>query len=990
MFTEEKFPRDFGDNYKLLDVLGIGGMGKVYLSVCKKLKRRSAIKIIRSDILDMADDEKSKKIVQRFDSEVKTTAKLSHKSIASVYDAGYLDGQFFYSMQYINGDSLSELIENGPISDERAAKIVMQVAMGIQHAHQNGILHRDIKPGNVMIDTEHKSYIMDFGVAKELKKTTQTEAGELFGTISYMSPEQAQNSTRLDERSDIYSLGAILYFALSGKPPLVASNELQTLAYLATLEPVELKKINSSVRNDLNSICMKCLEKNPTARYQSAENLAEDLDRFLKGEPVLAKPIPISRKVTRWAIKEKRRLVMTLTLLLIFGTLFFINARFNQAAKVNSLVESLQTADPVEIPRIIRELRCDPTASKPLLNKKLQSTNDENIQLRLSLPFGAHQIQPSEIIHSNNFDRLFEIFVASVQELPSVSQGEIDRLWAIALTKGAPRLSQLRAASFLSNIDATNKKRWSKFSESLADHILEFDVIEADQYLKRISKVLPELANRFRQAFLDKNSSERASIAAIALSMIYEDNPNELVTLAVKSAPIPFSFLFSKIEKHKTKTVPLLIRITKKPVPNIQRFGPDQRLEIDTTAPGYDPMKGFSITHFPEDAIRMEKAIAFLTLIRLGEIHWEDCFAMTDDPVIQSVILHNFAVYRCPINPLVNALESDSIRLNPNADLIILAIGSNPEELATQSIKDACTERVSKLYAKDTRSGVHSAAEWFLKKFNRLPLKEKGTQNERAFLDAVKRKRDWYRTSSGLTMAVVRKNFDISIPVSWHKPTYPRKNESLTYPERPHVNDFHTYAMSTKEITKKQFDEFQEHQYHNKGFGKEPNCPVNNLSYQTAAKYCNWLTVRDGYSKSELCYVEENGLMKLVNNYHHRKGYRLPTVFEWDNATNQDFRILHSNLCYSNYIWASENSNGDSKPVGLLKPNRQGLFDMHGNAREVCSRNGNGKEKICVMRGVCAGVSIHYSRTLSHSAFSTKMTLYYTGIRVVQSMDSKN
>jgi tetratricopeptide (TPR) repeat protein/tRNA A-37 threonylcarbamoyl transferase component Bud32 len=288
--------RGFGD-YELLEELARGGMGVVYRARHLRLNRVVALKMIRS--AQLATDKE----LQRFRAEAEAAARLDHQHIVPVYEVGECEGQHFFSMKLIEGGSLASRMATFAKDQKAAAKLLAMVARAVHHAHQRGILHRDLKPSNILIDEEGRPYISDFGLAKRFdhdSKLTLSEA--VIGTPSYMAPEVAAGGARqVTVAADVYGLGAILYEMIAGHPPFQADTRLETLRQVQEDEPSLAK---SKISRDLETICLKCLSKDPERRYGSAEALAVDLERWLAGEPIRARRISPLGRAWRWS---KRR-----------------------------------------------------------------------------------------------------------------------------------------------------------------------------------------------------------------------------------------------------------------------------------------------------------------------------------------------------------------------------------------------------------------------------------------------------------------------------------------------------------------------------------------------------------------------------------------------------------------------------------------------------------------------------------------------------------
>lgn len=295
--SQPALPCRFGD-YVLEKVLGRGGMGVVYAGRQAHLDRAVAIKMIRSGALASSEE------VQRFYTEARSAAQLDHPNIVTVYQCGEHEGHHYFSMDLVSGTDLAKLIQGGPMEARRAARYVRDVARAIQYAHARGILHRDLKPANVLVDENDQVHVTDFGLAKSIGHDTGlTATGAALGTPSYMSPEQAAG--RSDEhncQTDVYSLGAVLFALVTGKPPFQGSSVVQTIMQVLHRPAPLARQVHPSVPLDLETIIAKCLHKTPDRRYASAMELADDLDRYLREEPIQARPLSPLRRAIYWSM----------------------------------------------------------------------------------------------------------------------------------------------------------------------------------------------------------------------------------------------------------------------------------------------------------------------------------------------------------------------------------------------------------------------------------------------------------------------------------------------------------------------------------------------------------------------------------------------------------------------------------------------------------------------------------------------------------------
>ena len=292
--------RLFGD-YEIIQEIARGGMGVVYRARQISLNRTVALKKILSGQFAGQED------LKRFQIEAEASAQLDHPGIVPVYDFGQVDGQYYFSMAYVEGDDLAKRIRERPVEPETAAAMMVKIAQAVGYANAQGVIHRDLKPNNVLLDQQGEPKVTDFGVAKQQGTDSElTAQGQILGTPSYMPPEQAAGQgDQVDQRSDVYALGAILYALLTGRPPFQSGTAIETMNQVLNQEPVPISKLNASIARDLETICLKCLQKDPSRRYVSADALAEELRRYLSDEPILARPPARMEQLGRWVRKNK-------------------------------------------------------------------------------------------------------------------------------------------------------------------------------------------------------------------------------------------------------------------------------------------------------------------------------------------------------------------------------------------------------------------------------------------------------------------------------------------------------------------------------------------------------------------------------------------------------------------------------------------------------------------------------------------------------------
>jgi eukaryotic-like serine/threonine-protein kinase len=304
-------------DYELLGEISRGGMGVVYKARQRSLQRLVALKMILAGHFARAQD------VQRFKAEALAAANLQHPNIVAIHEVGQWEGHHFFSMDYVEGPTLAELVAKQPLPAEQAARYVRTIAEAVHYAHEHGVLHRDLKPSNILIDGDKQPRISDFGLAKLAQANSDlTLSGKAIGSPSYMPPEQSVGRrSAIGPHSDVYSLGAMLYHLVTGRPPFAAETVQATLMQVLEHEPVPPRALNPGVPRDLETVCLKCLEKDPRRRYSTARELADELGRFLEQRPIEASPINVIGRSWRWCRRnpELASWVSAAVMLLMLG-----------------------------------------------------------------------------------------------------------------------------------------------------------------------------------------------------------------------------------------------------------------------------------------------------------------------------------------------------------------------------------------------------------------------------------------------------------------------------------------------------------------------------------------------------------------------------------------------------------------------------------------------------------------------------------------------
>ncbi len=361
-------------NYSIVGEIARGGMGIVYRANDTRLKRDVAIKVIRSGC---SSSEESR----RFLIEAQSSAKLDHPNIVPVFESGEHDGQPFIALAFVNGSSLWSKIADQPMKDRQAAALFVEICDAIAYAHSMGVIHRDLKPQNILISADGKPKVTDFGLAKSTRgDSSLTREGTVMGTPSYMPPEQALGKTeQVNELSDVYSLGATLYATLTTRPPFQAVSPIETIRQVVDAEPMPPGLLNVNLAKDLETICLKALRKEPSKRYSSATEMKEDLIRFLDGVPIQARRVSAIEKTWRWCKRNSlsaSAIATAVTLLVgtaVVSTVFYLRERELTHQKDQLLEDRKKFADAESAQRKKAEILAEEaTLAESLAHHRLQ------------------------------------------------------------------------------------------------------------------------------------------------------------------------------------------------------------------------------------------------------------------------------------------------------------------------------------------------------------------------------------------------------------------------------------------------------------------------------------------------------------------------------------------------------------------------------------------------------------------------------------------
>ncbi len=873
----------FGD-YVLLERLGRGGMGVVYKANQVSLKRLVAVKMILAGQLAGEED------VARFRSEAESAASLDHPNIVQIYEVGEHQGRHYFSMRYVEGESLADRLKMSSLPAREAAHLIEQVARAIAYAHGRGVIHRDLKPANILVDRQNQPHVTDLGLAKRVQGDNElTASGQVLGTPSYMPPEQAAGRLQeISERSDVYSLGATLYALLVSRPPFQADNALDTLSQVREQEPVSLRQLNPKLPRDLETICAKCLEKVPAQRYSTATELADELKRFLAGEPIHARPVSRAERLWRWCKRQpvvaglSAAAVILTVLVAVASTVGYVRVVRTQRERTLAQLNSLRHAEITQVPYLLEDLAPMRAEIVPRLKELIEQpglSEDEHLRLSLALlPVDASRV---DYLYKRLLTAAPDQIAVIVAGLADHKAEVVERLWSVLDDANGDAVQRLRAACALAGYTPQDH-RWKKVGGDLAAKLVTENPLVLGKWIDTLRPVSGYLAAPLADIVRDEKTNESRRIAACEVVAAFAaDDPTQCREL-------------------------------------------EKRLAMPAAASDAQKV-----------SLAKQQANVAAALLRMNQYgRMREVLKHSPDPTARSYLIHRFNPLA--IDPKIVWKELRSEKEVSVRRALLLGLGEFDPGQLVPAEREAVISQLVQWYRNDPDPGVHGATEWVLrhwqedqrlKQIEQEWTKDKKQREQRLQhigqeLATGTSKPQWYVTGQGQTMVV------IPGPVKFMG-GYPLKTVRIAQ----------RFAIAAKDVTIEQYRRFRKD---HRATGKDPDCPVDNVTWYDAAAYCNWLSEQEGIPENQWCY-EANSAKSFAEGMKiraGRQGYCLPSDGEWEYACRAKsvttFCFGQAQELLGPYGWYDAKTNDRPWPVGTLKPNDLGLFDVHGNVWQWC------------------------------------------------------
>ena len=923
---------DIIGKYRLIREIGRGGMGIVFLALDSGTGTWVAIKFIPPEFLS-GSAELAAKSREMFDREADAARKIDHPNVVKVIDRGEDAGHVYLVMEYVEGPTLREhLRSGGPQHPALAAEMVAAIAGGVAAAHAENIIHRDIKPANVLLaeaDGAAESAsattaaiahvpgrfsdmqavripkLADFGLAKQMdpnrSQVTLSVGG--MGTLAYAAPEQAGGDTETGRYADVYSLGAVLYECLTGRPPFQAADTKETLRQVLFEDPAPPRRLNPQVPVAIDRICLQCLRKNPHRRYPSADELAADLRRFLAGAPIWARYDSLAVRVRKWAGRHPVRATAVAAVVVAavgLAILWQAEERVQQAKRVSDLIATLVVTEPARVPGVLDDLDAAGSRAEAALRGRWDEAADGSLERqRLALALARFTPDRGDTPEAQALEA--RIAIADPAELRLIRDALAPRASSLrpilaAGLRDADPDRRLQYAAVLAGFDPEAVELRDQW-QGVAERLVKQDPVELAAWVEVFRPAATALRPPLTALF-EARLRPPESQAAAAILVAYLDATGDLLDLIGRDADeAQFRIVAAK----------LLTR------PESCREELAKRL-TGTFAGADEAAKDIAAR------VQANYAILALRLDPAGPAWNYLTSPPATDHRLQTYLIHWLAPRGVLAEEVIGRWKS----ANPLAPLILAAGTYDEQQLPPARRATLATELLS-LFQTHPDCGVHSAAEWLLRKWGYGGDIENAVANlPRGPSDG----REWYVTKSGLTMAVFAKPVQFRLSYREYGPAALNgaavRTEAVIQP----------FAISVRHLPREMVETWFIHALRKKLER------AGGLCHQAIAPYCNGLTVAEGLGENQCCYEQREGWWYLKPIDYHLKGYRLPTEAEVQYAvrlgTESPRFYGHDPKIFDDYAHDPRRVSHPA-PGTMYLPNGRGLFDGLTFGGECCT-----------------------------------------------------